>query len=728
MKTLPYLFLAFSLLLVSCSKDSPTGPSTTAPTTPTVTAIIGASGGNISYEGFSMSVPAAAFARTETLRVEKQTYEGEFGSMNVTDQFRLDGLPADFAGKIDIKLKCTRAPSTGLFIGVGAEGTDLESGKSRILYKPIPAISDSGYLKVSLDQTSLGRFLAKTNGAHGSGGVDISFWTGFDQLDTLKSSAEHFKVIHPRSSVGMAMQIARELEEAYLWFTQLGFNRGTYSAAKWPMWVQIGRASHFENNDLVGIEMRWSALPSPGVPEIWLGCNENEWDHGIAEFRKWLFANFSAVFCTVHDNFFHQEVTPERLVTHGQRLWPYTALSAWAGAKAHVPGQDSLPPMFKGRMLTPLFGVPCPSNVFPGGHGRGMVGLMKHFADVYGESKLVDLYHAVRDPSATNAVDLLFNSIPDPENIWWPEFVKRYLAGEIYGVPADTFLADLQGGTGPREFTISGKNDTLKYFSAQYRDLSAKLYRVNLRYPGIASNAMISFEVGPPTLNLNYVHVIVFGLKNHELQYWGKANKVSVAKLTDLTAEGYDIVAAVVNSANERPYTGSMAIDLDVTVQTQSFHLASIQVRTTGTTQWYDGSTTSGSFVLYNSSKRFREGTYTDGHFTSSWNDVTTVTNSGSWDIVVDNSQGFPLLKYFKATESTISGTETETWKIEASATCAIPGANHLGGLEFIVRGLDVANHIKPVENRLDNSATNYWRQLTATDFDSDSYIKIIIE
>ncbi len=195
MKTLPYLFLAFSLLLVSCSKDSPTGPSATAPTTPTVTAIIGTSGGNVSYEGFSMSIPAAAFARAETLRVEKQTYQGVFGSINVTDQFRLDGLPADFAGEIDIKLKCTRTPSTGLFVGVGTEGTDLESGESRILYKPIPAISDSGYLKMSLDQTSLGRFLAKTNGTHTSGGIDISFWTGFDQLDTLKSSGEHFKVI-----------------------------------------------------------------------------------------------------------------------------------------------------------------------------------------------------------------------------------------------------------------------------------------------------------------------------------------------------------------------------------------------------------------------------------------------------------------------------------------------------------------------------------------------------
>ncbi len=728
MKTSPYLLLALSLLNICCSKDSPVGPSTTAPPVATATAVIGTSGGTLSCEGFTIKIPASAFSKAETLTVKQETYDGSFGSLNVTDQFRLDGLPADFAGNIDLSLKCTRTPSTGLFIGSGKQGVAFESGESRVLYDLLPAILDSGYLKVALTPASLLRALGKTGKVRGSGGFDPSFWTGFDQMDTLKSSAGHFKVIHPRSSIAIAVAVAKELEEAYIWFDQMGFNQGTYSNTPWPVMVEVASSKHFSGNDLVNMCLERQDLPPTGVPDVRIGVNENEWNHGVPEFRKWLFTSFATVFCSVHDGVFHGNLDNSGILAEAKRIWPYFAIAAWAGAKAHLPGYDSLPPFLAGRKLTPLRGVPCPSGASPSPHGLGMTALMKHFADVYGERKLVDIYHAIRDPATTNAVDLMFNSIPDPENIWWPDFVKRYLSGEIYGIPADTFLVDLQAGTEAREFTISGKNDTLKYFSADYRDLSAKLYRVNLRYLDISSSAAITFEIGSK-VNLSYAHILVFGLKDHKLEYWAKSSKVTVTKLKDLTAAGYDIVAAVVNSANESPYNGSMSIDLDVKVETLAFSLACIKVRTAGVTKYYDGSLSPTSYSIYNAYTHFREVRLTNGHFIGTWDDVTTVRNYGSWDIVADFSSNPMKVTYFKAEETTISGDETVTWKVEASNTCAIPGGkSQVGSYFFQVKGTDVGMHLLPVYNRLENPPALYWWELVTTSFDDESYIEITIE
>ena len=109
--------------------------------------------------------------------------------------------------------------------------------------------------------------------------------------------------------------------------------------------------------------------------------------------------------------------------------------------------------LFAGRKLTPLWGITPPPGDKAPYHGHGMVPLIKYVADQYGRSQIADLYHAVRLPVTTNAVDLLFSNLSTPEYVWWPEFVKRYLSGEIYNVPADTFSAGpSRVGPAPREF------------------------------------------------------------------------------------------------------------------------------------------------------------------------------------------------------------------------------------------------------------------------------------
>ena len=224
--------------------------------------------------------------------------------------------------------------------------------------------------------------------------------------------------------------------------------------------------------------------------------------------------------------------------------------------------------------------------------------------------------------------------------------------------------------------------------------------------------------------------MILFGLKDHKLEYWEKGKQGRRwPNVRDLTSAGYDIVAAVVNSANERPYTGSMAIDLDVTIHTQILNRASIRVLTTGTLQWYDGSSTGGAYVSYNSGKLFREGTLNDGRFSTSWNEVSTVRNTGSWDIAVDFSSMPAKVTYFKVVETNVSGTETETWTIEASGTCAITGRKDaIGNFEFIARG----STSRTTSNRSNTGCRihprNTGNNWVLTEFDANSHITIILQ
>jgi hypothetical protein len=219
-----------------------------------------------------------------------------------------------------------------------------------------------------------------------------------------------------------------------------------------------------------------------------------------------------------------------------------------------------------------------------------------------------------------------------PEREWWPAFLKEYIGGRIYNVSGDDLLKDLSSPTGPRVFTIQGPTDTLRNFSDTYADLSARLYRVNLRYSGLDTSALIRFSAGPASLGSQYVGVMLFGLKNNTLTYWQYANTVTVKQVKDLTASGYDIVAAVVNCLNESPYDGSRAIELTVTVESRpgEIPLQAALIAKLGGTYTNSSFTTLHTYVSYFSPVSATRNGILSGHtFTASWNGPLSASTTG---------------------------------------------------------------------------------------------------
>ena len=730
MRALSYLVLSLPLLFFACKKESPVEPTDTTPPPSTGAVVIGPAGGMVSCEGFSMSIPAAAFSSPETLTVKEDPYVGGFGTSNVTGQYRVDGLPSNFSGRLQVAVKCNRTGTSGFFIAMGIDGLDPATGETARLVHPLGAVLDSGFLKTALTPAGIPRTYGGLKRVRGEGAKLARWFVGLDEMDTLLSSGKHFRVFYRRFNEAPARHILQYLEEAYSLYYQMGLGTAPYGRVQWPIDVSTVSSSVLKGRP-VGSKVLQMDPNFAAWPYVALACNEGLFSSPpYLDLRIRLIGEFGFLVSVFTDYFFLTPWKAHDAIRVAPRIWPYSAIAQWASTRSVPSGSDSLPPYLAGRKLTPLRGLSPSSGDLFAPHGYGLTGLMKYFAARYGENTLAEIFRTVAAiaPSKT-AIDLLFEKVPEEENVWWPAFMKRYLSGEIYGIPADTLLQEMQSTSDSREFTVSGKGDTVKYFSEQYRDLSAKLHRVNLRYADISPTATVTFEVGPKSLNLNYVHVMLFGLKNHKLEYWETGNTVTVTKLKDLTAAGYDIVAAVVNSANESPYNGTMAIDLDVTITSEVLTHARIKVRTNGITRWYDGSTSQSSLMLYNSSGTFRVGTLLNGLFTTRWDTSTSAyRRTGNWTIKVDFSTTPSRVTYFKAEEECVEG-DTETWRIEASQTCAITGGkDQYGRYYYKVQGLAVGNHILPVYNRLEDLSTGYWWELASTYFDSDSYIEIILE
>ena len=103
--------------------------------------------------------------------------------------------------------------------------------------------------------------------------------------------------------------------------------------------------------------------------------------------------------------------------------------------------------------------------------------------------------------------------------------------------------------------------DTLKYADKTYNDLSTKLFKVKINSEEIKTKTL-NFKIDSNGINIDYVKALVFGLSNNKLIYLAGGTDFNVSYIQPYDA----LLACVVNSGNEPPYTGTSNIDLDIKV------------------------------------------------------------------------------------------------------------------------------------------------------------------
>ena len=112
-------------------------------------------------------------------------------------------------------------------------------------------------------------------------------------------------------------------------------------------------------------------------------------------------------------------------------------------------------------------------------------------------------------------------------------------------------------------------SDTVKHFDRNYMDLSARLCQVNLS-KNLSENVLgdgdkMNFKLGPKSLNMDYVKVLVYKYKEGQLTFLGEGQEVTIDNVKGLIDNGdTTLLAAVVNSANEYPYEEEMNIELTI--------------------------------------------------------------------------------------------------------------------------------------------------------------------
>jgi hypothetical protein len=241
--------------------------------------------------------------------------------------------------------------------------------------------------------------------------------------------------------------------------------------------------------------------------------------------------------------------------------WLHTALGSWFEERmtddpTHVPSE------FAGNELQPLQGILAGAGQTASSsrkHGMGLSALMKFLITRYNESMVWRVYQELS--GGLQHVNALLNSMADPPSAWYPDFLREYLSGQIYGVSAQTFLGNAHGTA-----RIQSAKDTLFLYQLSYPDLSARLFVVDLAFPDIDEKASLRITLTPSEILGNHGSLMVFGVQNGTLVSWTEGQDITIEKLKDLTAAGTKILIAAVNSSSDMPYDAPLGADLRLRV------------------------------------------------------------------------------------------------------------------------------------------------------------------
>jgi hypothetical protein len=552
------LLLGVLLLVGGCTKKS-TEPEkkTTEDYTLQATQSIGSDGGTIEVDDFSLVVPAGAFASNAGLKLYASSEDKPFGDNGVSRTFRLEGLPEEFSESLQVCIGYQGTLTEESFIAVGEQALVIGEDSLQTIYSMYPAADSSGFLVCKLPPEESAGGMARVVGHHSvpKGSGSENYFTAIANYKAWVGSG-HFIINCPLYLIDYVDDVAKFLEAGHdtVFALGLGYEKREWA---WPGEVVI---KVLRSDKYLILKADRAKAPKINLDESKMSLAE------ISNYRKPLgFAMVEvAQFIYVPDDCGNIE-----------HLWWNAAVRWWSEEKFVDSSSYAYPDEFPGYEMAPFNGLRVGGMEFIKKwgehravlHGAGMSTLVKFLVGKYGQEILVNIYDEMKD-CMKEPVEAILTSVPGPEYVWWPEFFKKYIAGEIYGVKSETFLDNISQ---QNKFRIDGAADTVEYFDNSYPDLSAELHRIDLVYDGFSDDATLNFKVGPSSLNLDYVTVMVFGLKDGKLEYLGDGADLTLTdSYNDLKANGYNtLVAAVINSANEPPYTGDLNIQLDVRVITQ---------------------------------------------------------------------------------------------------------------------------------------------------------------
>jgi hypothetical protein len=349
--------------------------------------------------------------------------------------------------------------------------------------------------------------------------------------------------------------------------------------------------------------------------------------------------------------------------------------------------------------------------------------VLKFLVSRYGQGFLVKICKEMgpeKDP-----VDQIIKGISDPEYEWLPGFFKEYVSGKIYGVKSDFFLepTHIRG-----LFDIKSKSDTLKTFSGYYSEMETQICVINLDYPAIDSSAKIRLQLNSKDVSPDYMTIVLFLSKDDTLSYLGQGRDLLIEQIKELTDQGSDLVAVVVNSFSEPPYGDKeqFNIYLDVKVEivpkpSFDWNWCWIGYQVVGHMQDSDGYQYDDSIAGQGAGG---SGSFSGNTFTASWDKTTSQYHSqGHLTVSIDSTTNTITSFNMVNTEQQLPPYAEVTY-YDSLAGDNIPYKSVSGGITFYeVTGSNACNHITGLVHRWDENFD--WAEIKTYDCGSQSTVNV---
>jgi hypothetical protein len=530
------LISVFLMLLISCS-ENPTEPEDGNNNQSDVTVTVGNEGGSIEYENVSVSVPPGTFDSSLELGLSSEQTDASFSESAVSSQYSLNGLPETFSQPIEVTLQTTTTVEGEIFVAVGYSGipTSLQQEAKIFEYLEAEVQEGDSTIVASIPPTaSLGK-LAKSN-VDGSFSLSIAAIGGHSSYTTAEG---HFRIQFPTSVADDIPNLGNYLEDAYKKIKAIGFS---YEArTKWPVVVKVKKLD--------------ASVDGYFAASFW-GDNG-----GTLEFNMDKLGEAENLRTTAGHEFLHliQDLYDPRLPVSRVKfaptqLWLDEATAVWV-EEMFSESKDYVSNVRSGNIMAPYDGMHLDGSG-ASTHGYGMSAMIKYLAGRFGDQVIKAMYQEIY--AGKHPVYAVSNSISEATSTWYPDFLKKYTLGEIYG---DVQTANLITHTSTKKYTVSSLNKDSTNLSFSAPNLSGHFYDVRLDFPESSEeNASAVFTAAD-------CDIIMFSFKGSDIKYenWGYGS-VTVNDLMSQKKNGRHLLALVCNTNFGSPHDAKSNIPMNIKI------------------------------------------------------------------------------------------------------------------------------------------------------------------
>ncbi|MCP5061394.1 MAG: hypothetical protein GY936_02900 [Ignavibacteriae bacterium] len=433
---------------------------------------VGPSGGTINVDDISISIPPGSFAEVTNIKISSVPNTGDDADI-VTRIYSVEGIPTQFSKPIDISIKHSGNISDKSYLIVQEESYIPSLGGSSVSNNYFEAIISGDSIKCQIPAKSTD--LAKVVSA-----VDINDDSVWKLVATTRkknhtTSNNHFNIVYSsnKDNISDIIALGQFLEDAYTKIQGLGFSYSRRTT--WPVQVSI---ENLANADY-------------GL------FNASYWSYNrdYMRFNRIHLSDQIAMKTTAIHEFFHlvQYLYDSRFAFNragfqSPQHWFNEACAVWS---EELVTNSKYISSTKGSFTakSPFKGLHAGSEIDVSEHGYGMSAFVKYIVGKYGQNVLVNIYDKLF--AGGKVVDAINKSMDEMLFIDYNLFLQQYAHGQLYpdvGLP--TLLDILED-----EFEIKTDSDTLKTFTANYRELSGKIYSVKLDNPNLKDDASLEISI-----------------------------------------------------------------------------------------------------------------------------------------------------------------------------------------------------------------------------------------